>query len=798
MRRRAIDPIDEDSDALILARLRPRYGAALVRLLSRKVVLAFAVVGTALFALCAFSAEWWREGVSIASAHEAHEVAHPGWSFPARVFSRALPANAPIEHLVAHARALGYPEDCSKSGPRPGAYCAKTMKVAPKHGAELEPVLLGWLIGPDGEIREHLSIEEAPKHLLDAIVIAEDRDFWDHRGVNLAAIARASFANVKEGSYAQGASTLTMQLVRNLNQRKERTLLRKWREAVMALATDRHLGKRGVLGMYLDAPYLGQFGNLSVCGFRAAARRYFGKDATDLSLAEAATLAAILPAPGRFAPDRHPDLARERRDRVLKAMQEILHYDVADALAEPIRTVDPGEGVLRERFPSYLSAARAELERRIDPTTLYGGGLSVTTGISIYMQQETEELFRAKTKYFETVVPRKRDSGPLEAAGVLLDVDSGTIRAVYGGADVHSTDFNRATQARRQGGSAFKPVVYALAMSQTEGGRPRFTASTVEPNAPRTFKTPRGDWRPRNVMNDYTETACLAYALAWSQNIATASLLEAAGGPQKLIDFASKAGFETGHFPPEMGLALGQGEVTVLEMAEFSATVARGGQSIKGTTLLGAVDVRGKARLPRLAEGRRVLEKESAALVRELMRLVIDYGTGGAARGLIDLGYVGQAMGKTGTTDSEKDLWFVGATPRYAAALWLGYDHPASIGASASDLAAPLWGWWMGRVTKPDGKPPQFAEQPKLVQRSICTVSGQLAGPGCKAIPAPFLPGTEPKSTCTIDHMSEGQVAGASMTSDAGIGAGAEHARESLLKRIERESHEEAAAAHAD
>ncbi|MFN7145439.1 MAG: biosynthetic peptidoglycan transglycosylase, partial [Myxococcota bacterium] len=184
----------------------------------------------------------------------------------------------------------------------PGEFCAKKSVVVPRSGDALEPVLLGWLIGPDAEIREHLPLAEAPRHLIDAILVAEDRAYHEHHGVNLKAMLRAVVANAQEGGYAQGGSTLTMQVVRNLAQRREKTVDRKLREMVLAWAIDEHLGKDGVLQMYLDAPYLGQRGSLSISGFRAAARHYFGKDATELSLAEAATLAAILPAPGKFAP----------------------------------------------------------------------------------------------------------------------------------------------------------------------------------------------------------------------------------------------------------------------------------------------------------------------------------------------------------------------------------------------------------------------------------------------------------------------------------------------------------------
>jgi membrane peptidoglycan carboxypeptidase len=693
--------------------------------------------------------EWAAEGVALADQHARYEVAHPGWSFPARVQTAATPLTVPPKRLVAEAKARGYVEDCKDTGP--GEFCGKTSVVVPRSGDSLEPITLGWLIGPDGELREHLPLADAPELLIDAIVTAEDRAFYDHSGVNLSAMVRAVVANAQEGGYAQGGSTLTMQVVRNLAQRREKTVLRKLREMVFAYAIDEHLGKDGVLQMYLDAPYLGQDGSLSVCGFAAASRYYFGKDVREISLAEAATLAAILPAPGKFAPDRYPDRAKERRDRVLQAMGELHGYDVAAAIASPVVTVQTPAPA--DRYPAYLSATRAWLEANVPPETLYGAGLVVTTGLDVHAQEEAEKLFPAKTKYFETIVGRHGDSA-LQAAGVLLDVDSGLIRAVYGGSDVTATSFNRATQARRQPGSSFKPLVYALAFSQLNpDGTPRFTAASTEPNEPRTFKTPHGDWRPRNVGGEYSPTACLAQGLTWSQNIATASLLEEIGGPKALIAFATKVGYDTAKFPEEMGLALGQAEVTPLEMAQFAATVSNGGHKITGSPVISAVDPAGVQRIGPPVAGEAVLTPEAAALTRELMRLVIDVGTGGASRGAGgEGGYTGPAMGKTGTTDSEKDLWFVGATPTLAAAVWLGYDVPEPLGAAASDLAAPLWGWWMNRVTKFQDKPPEFPAEPKIVKRSVCTITGKLMGPTCRGISAPFLADTAPKVGCSVEH----------------------------------------------
>lgn len=717
-------------------------------------------VGCVLLAIPAsiVAKRWAAEAVEIADAHAKYDVAHPGWSFPATVVSRATPLTAAPKRLISEAKARGYVEKCPAPGP--GEFCAKSSTVVPRTGDALEPVELGMLIGPDAELRTHLPIADAPKHLLDAILAAEDREFREHPGVNFRSMIRAALANAQEGGYSQGGSTLTMQVVRNINQRKEKTVQRKLYEMVSAVAIDDHLGKDGVLQMYLDAPYLGQRGSLSVCGFEAAAWHYFGKSARDLDIAEAATLAGILPAPGKFAPDRFPERAKERRDRVLAGMAEVYGYDVSAETAKPITVATPPAFI--DRYPGYLSATRAHLESTLSPSILYGSGLTIEVGLDIHAQEEAEDLFPAKSKYFEGLIGRKNPDG-LQTAGVLLDVDTGLIRAIYGGSGVTTISFNRATQAMRQPGSSFKPLTFAMAFElKNPDGTPQFTAASNEPNSPRDFITPGGKWRPRNVGGEYTTTASLAHALAWSQNIATASLLEHAGGPKALIAYAKKVGFDTTKFPEEMGVSLGQAEVTPLAMAQFAGVVSNGGKKIVATPVYRAVDPAGVERVSPPVAGEVVIDPGAAALTRELMRSVIDIGTGGASRGAGgEGGYQGPAMGKTGTTDGEKDLWFVGATPKLAMAIWVGYDQPTQLGVAASDLAAPLWGWWMNRATKVDvtekdsaGMPiyPKWPDEPKISHRSICKVSGALMNGSCPGISAPFLEGTTPKKGCSISH----------------------------------------------
>ncbi len=721
----------------------------------RRILLALAGMGAVAVAAAAVPAwgvamSWAHDADVLMDAHLAHEVAHPGWSFPGKIVSRPVPDDLPVGKLIAEAKARDYVEDCKDTGP--GEFCTKTGVVVPRTGNTLEPIELGWLVGPDGEIRFHLRLDQAPKHLTDAIMAAEDSDFREHRGVNFTAMLRAVWANAKEGGYAQGASTLTMQVVRNLSQDKEKTISRKLREIVSALAIDKHLGKDGVLGVYLDMPYLGQRGSYAICGFEAAAWHYYGKHASQLTLGESATLAAILPAPGRFGPDRDPAVAKERRDRVLAAMHEKFGYDVTEALAEPVTVVAPLP--IPERYPVWLSATRAWLEAHLDPAVVYGAGLTVEVGLDAHIQAQADDMFPKRLPFYQRLVGDKGQTGSLQAAGVMVDEHTGLVLGLYGGTDTTATSFNRATQARRQPGSSFKPLVYALAFEQRNpDGTPKFTAATTEPNSPREFQTAHGVWRPRNVSGEATTTASLAYGLTFSQNIATASLLEQLGGPKPLIAFAQKLGFDTSAFPEEMGLALGQGEVTPIEMAQFASIVGNGGHKISATPVWRVVDAAGVERIAPPTMGEAVISPEADALTRGLMRLVVEIGTGGAARwGGLEPGYLGPLVGKTGTTDSERDLWFIGATPKYAAALWIGYDQPTPLGFSASDFAAPMWGWWMHRATQFDGPPPEWEETVKIEQRGICGITGKVTNATCRGLRVPFLVGTAPRAGCTVEH----------------------------------------------
>ncbi len=684
---------------------------------------------------------------ALADDHRSHAVSHPGWSFPARVWSAPASADLPAERRVRHAELRGYRAVCPAL--EPGTVCRAQMQAVPRVGSDFEPVLLGRIVGPDAEIRTHLPLVQAPKHLLDAIRIAEDERFYSHFGVDPIGTLRATLVNLRGGGVRQGASTLTMQVVRGLGGRRDRTFGRKTEEMARAIALDQAFGKDGVMQVYLDMPYLGQDGPLSICGFEEASRYYWGRPATEMTLAQAATLASILPGPARWAPDKFPEIARERRDGLLRRMGEA-GWDVDAALQEPM-DASPHPVDLGERAAPYLAAVRNELLARLPAEAVYGAGLNVVTRMDLVAQEDGAALVAERLRFLESAIGR-RGPEPLRAAGVLLDPVDGALVAVVDSGMAASTDFLRPMMARRQPGSSFKPVVSALALQKRDAsGHYAFTAASVWPNTPRAFAE---GWVPRNVGGHYTPTATLADGLASSHNIVSVGLMEASGGPTALRDFAGVLGFDVSRFPVEPGLALGQAEVTIAEMGRFATVVATGGRQVEGSTVAGVVDAAGRERLSPAALGPAVMDVETTAVVRELMRLVVTQGTGGGARGRAGFGgYDGPLFGKTGTSDDEKDLWFVGGSGAYAGALWLGYDEPTRVGAAASDFAAPMFGWWFREVH--EGLPRQPLSEPALDFAWVCSQTGRHASGECRGLRVPFRPGTAPAGLCDGLHGPE-------------------------------------------
>ena len=695
--------------------------------------------------------------------HQSLEVSHPGWSFPGMLYSAPAPLSLPKKHRIAHAQFRKYIEQCPAI--EAGTYCSKDGTVIPRGGIfpegvqpaglnnwtrelAMEPIELGPLIGPDAEIRYHLPIDETPPHLIAALLHSEDAEFYKHSGVNFLAFGRAVLANLQGGTYAQGASTITMQVVRNLTQDKEKNLKRKLREVVQSLLLERHLSKSEILQFYLDMPYLGQDGSYSICGFAAASLFYFQKDIRDININEAAILVGILPAPATYRPDKSPAKAQQKRDRVLKIMATN-GWNVSDALesAIPISSVSP---LGQFRFTAFAQASLSWLEDHLETQTLYSTGLQVFTSLDVVMQDRTEKIFTEKLDFFMKALRLPTDPR-MQAGAVLIDPESGYLKAVYGG-DIQSPyDFSRATQARRQAGSSFKPLVYALAFSKPKEDGVSWRAFDTIGNTRKTFANTNG-WRPRNNGGKYSQYSTLAKGLTLSENIATASLLEAVGGPKELIQFADDLGFETKDYPEELGLALGQAEVTPLEMGAFVAMLANGGTQVYGQPVTHAIDQNGENHIYITGLGGKILDESTAALTRDIMRLVILRGTGGASRGALgERGFTGNAFGKTGTTDSNKDLWFIGSSTILSGSLWIGYDKPLNMKGSASDLAAPLWGWWMRAMHQDLNVPKEFSGL-KTKPKYVCRETGKYRNATCKTMPIPTLDGQRPRGRCTENH----------------------------------------------
>jgi penicillin-binding protein 1B len=586
-----------------------------------------------------------------------------------------------------------------------------------------------------------------PRHLVQAVLAAEDHRFYEHAGVDLRAVGRAIWVNLRRGELVQGGSTLTQQLVKNLVLTPKRTWERKLQEAALALVIERRYGKDEILAAYLNGIYLGQHGGFAVYGVGAAARSFFGKEADRLTLGEAATLAGIIRAPNTYSPIQHPDRARERRNVILRRMKDLGLLDergLAQAAKEPI-AVQRGTAI-GALGPYFADWVRAQVEQVQPADESSSAGLRIYTTLYPVLQRAAEAALARGLDRLEGQYRALRRSDPgarLQGALVALDPRTGEIRAMVGGRDYGQSQFNRAVRARRQPGSAFKPFVYLAALGHGPRGEPpNFTPASLVEDRPLTIGSGRTAWTPRNYENRYEGTVTVRRALEQSLNAATVWMAETVGY-DAVVRAAREAGF-TSPLEPVPALVLGSFEVTPLELASAYAPFASGGERTPPTGLRAVVDREGGVSKPR-AERIPALQPDEAFLITHLLKGVIDRGTGASARAL---GVEGPVAAKTGTTNEGRDTWFVGYTPRLVVLVWVGFDQRDVLRLSGAQAALPIWADFMR--TALDVVPPTLFEPPTSITfRDVDAGNGALGTAWCPVvIREAFLAATEPRESC--------------------------------------------------
>jgi penicillin-binding protein 1A len=607
------------------------------------------------------------------------------------------------------------------------------------------------------EQRIEVPLSRMSRHLVQAIVAVEDQRFYDHRGVDIVRILGAAVNNVREQRAAQGGSTLTQQLARQSFLTTDKTFRRKVKEVILAARLEREYTKSQILELYLNKVYFGD----GLYGVEAASLGFFGKHAAELDLGEAALLAGLVKSPSTYAPTVSEERARTRRNVVLRQMRDSGVIDAAAYKASADRPVVLKDALRREeKFGLYFKEeVRKQLVERFGWERVYEGGLKVYTTIDPETQKAAEsEVARALEEIDKRRQrgrkPTAADEPPLQAALVAIDPRTGDVRAMVGGRDFEKSAFNRATQAKRQPGSAFKPFVYAAAI---EAG---YSPGSVLVNLNEPIQTIEGAWVPDDD-HGTSDSMTMRAALRTSSNRAAVRMLEDVGIPET-VRYAKLLG--VGSVPSVPSLALGSGEVTLVSMTTAYGAFATGGL-LPTAALIRRVEGRdGTVLFESKPESHRVIKDSTAFLMTTMMADVINSGTAWTVR---REGFTLPAAGKTGTTNDYHDAWFVGYTPKLVTGVWVGFDQPKTImgGGYAAELAVPMWSRFMKAATRRD-KPEWFRPPKNVTTATICRLSGGRAVDGCRdavyqdekgelvrgslEYTEYFVAGTEPVDDCPI------------------------------------------------
>jgi len=585
------------------------------------------------------------------------------------------------------------------------------------------------------EKRDPVPIKMIPDNLKKALIVTEDRSFYQHSGIDLKGILRAIFRDIKAGKFVEGASTITQQLSKTLFLKPRKTLLRKAKEAFLSFQIERRYTKDEILELYLNQVYFGS----GAYGVESAARIYFGKSVNDLNLSECALLAGLPKSPSRYSPLIDKDLALKRRNIVLKQMKDTKAITVvAFKRAKEAPLILAKQDKTRVKAPYFIDYIKFFLENTIGSSRLYKGGLSVVTTLDFKLQKAAEFAAEKELSALEHRMKQQFIKNPApQCALVSLDALSGGILAMVGGRDYLKTPFNRATIARRQPGSAFKPIVYAYAIEQG------FSQNKIILDAPVVFRTGnrKKEWQPNNFSEDYKGEMTLRTALALSKNIPAVRLIEMLG-PSSVAGFAHTLGIKSPLYP-NLSLALGTSGVKLINLTAAYSVFPNKGKFIEPYGIMEVVDGNGRLVWRVKPNKKAVISRESAAVITDMLRSVIQDGTGKKAK-IIQR----PIAGKTGTTNEFKDALFIGFSPSITTGVWVGQDTFTTIGKgeTGARAALPIWIEFMKRALH--NRPIQYFDMPDdVVKVHIDPTTGLLAADNApNAVKALFKKGTEPKS----------------------------------------------------
>ncbi len=660
-----------------------------------------------------------------------------------------------------------------------------------------QPKLISKVYSADGKLikeffeerRSYTPLEQVPQYLQQALLATEDRRFYSHWGINTMRLAEAMMINVFSLSVRQGASTITQQLARKLHLTDEKTLTRKVKEALTAIQIERTYTKKEILEMYLTHVYFGHGAH----GVQMAAQRFFGKPVQELNVPEAATLVGLVQRPESLSPIKYPQRCLERRNLVLHNMYAtgalsredydrykaaplaVLdtpsndHYGVAPYFTEHVRQL------LWQKYGSDILTQGLTIHTTVDTRAQFLAERAVTNQLHELQRQYNKRLL-AKREHLKIITPAMLDSlgmtmtqvlldsatihsllsreRPVQAALVCIEPKTGYVRALVGGRDFEENKFNRVTQAKRQPGSAFKPFAYTTVI---DNGFPT-TYEVI--NQPVVVRQVDGtEWRPHNYDNSIGGFVTLREALSRSLNLPTVRVVQQITKPEIVVNYAKKMGLTTDLPPYDAVAALGAGEVIPLEITSAFSAYPNQGVRMEPIFITRIEDKEGNVLEENFPNGKEVLSKETAYIMTDMLRSVIDSprGTAAGVRGRYN--FYRPAAGKTGTTNTYRDAWFIGFTPQFVTGVWAGFDRQdmSFERGTGSVVALPMWGPFMRAwhdtlhlevedFPKPDG----------VVRIEICTASKKLANDECPTVIwEVYKAGLEPASRCDLHRGRE-------------------------------------------